>query len=333
MLACQQMPLPLFSAAFASWRAAHNAVAETPANKPAIDAIVKLSIKTLPQARTAETLGAEREGSGVVIAADGLIVTIGYLVIEAESILVLTPDGRVFPAVTVGFDHSTGFGLIRATKGVAQHPLPLGDSADVQEFEQGMAVTHPAAGGLTPAYVVSRRRFTGYWEYMIEDAIFTAPPRFDHSGAALMDRSGRLVGVGSLWVGDALNAGVAFPGNMFVPIDLLKPVLDELITHGRRRSPARPWLGVYTEEVESHVVVTRVLPDAPAAEAGLRRGDVILGVGGQSIGGQGEFYQRLWASGPAGEDVVLHILRSKTVQQLRVRSVDRLAYLRVRPVS
>lgn len=327
------MALPLFTASFASWRAAHDLVAEVPARKPPVDGIVKLSIKTLSQARTADTLGTEREGTGVVIAADGLIVTIGYLVLESESILVLTPDGRVFPAVVVGFDHATGFALVRATPGVAQHPLALGDSSELQEFEQVMAVTHPGVGGLTAAYVVSRRRFTGYWEYMIDDAIFTAPPRFDHSGAALLDRAGRLVGIGSLWVGDALNTGVAFPGNMFVPIDLLKPILEELVTHGRRQAPARPWLGIYSEEVENHVVVTRVLPDTPAAQAGLRRGDVILGVGGQSIGGQGEFYQRLWGCGPAGEDVVLHVLRSKTVQQIKVRSADRLAYLRVRPVS
>jgi S1-C subfamily serine protease len=326
------MTLPLFTAAFACWRAAHELIGEVPARKPALDAVVKLSIKTLPGARTAETLGAEREGTGVVISPEGLIVTIGYLVLESDSILVLTADGRVFPAVTIGFDHATGFGLLRAS-GISVPPLALGDSEGVHEFDQVWPVTHASAGGLSTAYVVARRRFTGYWEYMIEDALFTAPPRFDHSGAALLDRSGRLIGIGSLWVGDALNTGVAFPGNMFVPIDLLKPVLDELITHGRRREPARPWLGIYTEEVENHVVITRVLPDTPAADAGMRRGDVILGVAGQSIGGQGEFYQRLWASGSAGEDVVLHILRSKTVQQVKIRSVDRLAYLRARSTS
>ena len=327
------MSLPLFTAAFASWRAAHELVAEIPTRKPALDAIVKLSIKAMPDGRTADTLGAEREGTGVVIGADGLILTIGYLVIESESILVLAPDGRVFPAAAIGFDHVTGFGLVRAAAAVASRPIALGDSCALQEFEQVYPVTHAAAGSLSTAYVVSRRRFTGYWEYMIDDAIFTAPPRFEHSGAALLDRSGRLVGIGSLWVGDALNEGVAFPGNMFVPIDLLKPVLDELVRQGRRTQAPRPWLGVYTEEIENHVVVTRVLPGAPAADAGLRRGDVILGVAGQSIGGQSEFYQRLWAAGPAGEDVVLHILRSKTVQQVRVRSVDRVAYLRVRSSS
>lgn len=327
------MTLPLFTAAFASWRAAHELIAEVPVRKPALDGIVKLSIKSIADARTADTLGAEREGTGVVISADGLILTIGYLIIESESILVLAPDGRVFSAVAIGFDHVTGFGLVRATAGVAWNPIALGDSRVVQEFEQAYPVTHAAAGGLSTAYVVSRRRFTGYWEYMIDDAIFTAPPRFDHSGAALLDRDHRLVGIGSLWVGDALNEGVAFPGNMFVPIDLLKPVLDELVRQGRRTQPARPWLGVYTEEIENHVVVTRVLPGAPAADAGLRRGDVILGVAGQSIGGQSEFYQRLWATGPAGEEVVLHVLRSKSVQQVKVRSVDRVAYLRMRTTS
>lgn len=327
------MSLPLFTAAFACWRATHELVAEAPVRRMPIEGIVKLSIKTLPDARTAETLGSEREGTGVVIGADGLILTIGYLIMEADSVLVITQDGRIFPAVTVGFDQVTGFGLVRASRSVAPVPIALGDSHKLREFEQLHPATHAAAGGVSTAYLISRRSFTGYWEYMIDDALFTAPPRFDHSGAALLDGDGRLVGIGSLWVGDALNASVAFPGNMFVPIDLLKPVIDELVTHGRRRQPARPWLGIYSEEIEGHVVVTRVLPGTPASEAGLRRGDVILGVGGQSIGGQSEFYRTLWASGPAGEDVELHILRSKTVQHVTVKSVDRTAYLRVRTTS
>lgn len=327
------MSLPLFTASFACWRATHELVAEAPTRKLPTEGVVKLSIKTLPDARTAQTLGSEREGTGVIIGSDGLIVTIGYLIMEADSVLVITHDGRVFPAVAVGFDQVTGFGLLRAASAVAAVPIPLGDSRLLREFEQVYPVTHSAAGGASTAYLVSRRSFTGYWEYMIDDALFTAPPRFDHSGAALLDRGGRLVGIGSLWVGDALDASVAFPGNMFVPVDLLKPILDELVTHGRRRSPGRPWLGIYSEEIEGHVVVTRVLPDAPAAEAGLRRGDVILGVAGHSIGGQSEFYRTLWASGPAGEAIELHILRSKTVQHVTVRSVDRNTYLRARTMS
>jgi S1-C subfamily serine protease len=161
---------------------------------------------------------------------------------------------------------------------------------------------------------------------MIDHAIFTAPPRYDHSGAALIDDAGQLIGIASLWVGDALDLGVAFPGNMFVPIDLAKPLLAN-IAAGKRAYTTRPWLGVYSEEVDGHVVVTRVLPGAPADKAGLRRGDVILGVAGQSIGGQSEFYSSLWNAGAAGAEITLHVVRNRAVRQLQVQSVDRMDFL------
>ena len=305
----------------------HGTAGDRKAAQDFAGAIVKLSIKTVAGARAAENLGSEREGTGVVIDASGVILTIGYLILESESILVVTGDGRVFPAHVIGFDHATGFGLLRAVPGVATHPLELGDSDSVHELSTVRVAAHPAADGVTNACVVARRRFTGWWEYMLDEAIFTAPPRYDHSGAALIDESGKLVGIASLWVSDALELGVAFPGNMFVPINLLKPLYDDLVSTGRRRTPPRPWLGLYSEEVEGHVVVTRVLPGAPADEAGLQRGDVILGVGTHAIGGQAEFYGHLWER-DAGADVTLHILRKRSVQRLLVHTGDRLEYLR-----
>lgn len=315
-----------FTAALSAWRAAHLAVPELRADNVPLEGVVKLSIKAVPDARTAENLGAEREGTGVVFGEKGLILTIGYLILEAGSILIVAGDGRVFPASVVGYDHATGFGVLRA--GIDCRPLEVGSSAEVRELATVLVAAHGAAGGASRACVVSRRRFTGWWEYMIEGGIFTAPPRFEHSGAALLDADGKLVGVGSLWVSDALEIGAAFPGNMFVPIDLLKPLLEDLLATGRRREPPRPWLGVYSEEIQGHVVVTRVLPQSPAEQAGLARGDVILGVGGQAVGRQSEFYQRLWASGEAGTSVVLHVLHRKIVRQLTVRSMDRMAFLR-----
>ena len=228
----------------------------------------------------------------------------------------------------LGYGHAAGFGLVRTAPGIASRPLALGDASTVRELTTVMVAAHPAAGGVSHACVVSRRRFTGWWEYMIENAIFTAPPRHEHSGAALVDAAGRLAGVASLWVSDALDLGVAFPGNMFVPVNLLTPQLDDLIARGRGRGPARPWLGLYSEAVEGHVVVTRVLPGAPAHKAGVRRGDVILGVGGQSIGGQSEFYRALWASGEAGAIIMLHVLRDRIVRRVVVHSADRMDYLR-----
>ena len=320
------MTVSFFAAALSAWRAAHLAVPDLHTDDVALDAVVKLSIKAVPNARTTENLGAEREGTGVVFGEKGLILTIGYLMLEAGSILVVAGDGRVYPASVVGYDHATGFGVLRA--GVESRPLEVGSSASVRELATVLVAAHGAAGGTSRACVVSRRRFTGWWEYMIEGGIFTAPPRFEHSGAALLDAEGRLVGVGSLWVSDALEIGAAFPGNMFVPIDLLKPLLGDLLSTGRRREPPRPWLGVYSEEIEGHVVVTRVLPESPAAKAGLARGDVILGVGGQAIGRQSEFYQKLWSSGDAGASVMLHVLHKKMVRQLTVRSADRMQYLK-----
>jgi len=315
-----------FTAALSAWRAAHVAFPDLRADDVPPEAMVKLSIKAVPDARTAENLGAEREGTGVVFGEKGLILTIGYLILEADSILVVAGDGRVYPASVIGYDHATGFGVLRA--GIDCRPLEVGSSAEVRELATVLVAAHGAAGGASRACVVSRRRFTGWWEYMIEGGIFTAPPRFEHSGAALLDAEGKLVGIGSLWVSDALEIGAAFPGNMFVPVDLLKPLLDDLLSTGRRREPARPWLGVYSEEIQGHVVVTRVLPESPAAQAGLDRGDIILGVGGAAVGRQSEFYQRLWSSGEAGAPVVLHVLHKRTVRQLTVRSMDRMAFLR-----
>ena len=326
MRGAPNVTVSFFTAALSAWRAAHVAVPELRADNVPLEGVVKLSIKAVPDARTADNLGTEREGTGVVFAEKGLILTIGYLILEAGSILVVAGDGRVFPASVVGYDHATGFGVLRA--GIDCRPLETGSSADVRELATVLVAAHGAAGGASRACVVSRRRFTGWWEYMIDGGIFTAPPRFEHSGAALLDAEGKLVGVGSLWVSDALEIGAAFPGNMFVPIDLLKPLLDDLLATGRRREPPRPWLGVYSEEIQGHVVVTRVLPQSPAEQAGLARGDVILGVGGQAVGRQSEFYQRLWASGDAGAPVVLHVLHKKSVRQLTVNSMDRMAFLR-----
>jgi len=319
------MTASLFAASVAAWRATNGIPRPI---TPPLDAVVKLSIRAVDGARTADTLGAEREGTGIVIDDNGLILTIGYLVLEAASILVMTGDNKIYPASVVGFDHATGFGLLRASPPPPCAPVVLGDSSNLGELQSLVVAGHAGAGGVTGAALVSRRRFIGWWEYMIDDALFTAPPRYEHSGAALFDGNGRLVGIASLWVSDALNAGVAFPGNMFVPINLLKDVLDDLVRDGRRRGAARPWLGLNTEQVDGHLVVTRVLPDAPADQSGLKRGDIILGIGGDSIGSQSEFYQSLWSSGGAGEDITLHIVRNKVVKHLIVQTSDRLSYLR-----
>jgi serine protease Do len=319
------VPLSFPIAALAAWRAIHAQSGRLAV--PAPDAAVKLSIKVIESGRSAATLGSEREGTGIVVAERGLILTIGYLIIEAASVLAMTHDGRVYPAVVAGFDHATGFGLLRAP-GIAARPVPLGRASELEELHQVTVYAHAAAGGASGAAVVSRRPFVGWWEYMLDQAIYTAPARSDHSGAGLFDEEGRLVGIGSLWVGDALDAGAAFPGNMFVPVDLLEPIFDDLLSTGRRRGRQRPWLGVYTEQQEGHVLVAQVLPGSPAERCGLRRGDVILGVAGRAIGGQAEFYEQLWSRCAAGGQTTLHVLQDRQVREVTACPIDRLDYFK-----
>jgi S1-C subfamily serine protease len=317
--------LSFFTATLAAWRASHADRCGEMAPPP--EAVVKVSIRAVEGARSADTLGSEREGTGIVVGERGLILTIGYLLIEAASVLVMTHDGRVYPGAVAGFDHATGFGLLRAPA-LPAAPVTFGDAAALQELHRVAIVGHAAAGGASEAAVVSRRRFVGWWEYMLDEAVYTAPARSDHSGAGLFDESGKLVGIGSLWVGDALEIGAAFPGNMFVPVNLLEPILDDLVATGRRRGPQRPWLGVYTEQQEGHVLVSRVLPGSPAAGCGLERGDVILGIGGHAISGQAEFYEHLWTRCATGMEMSLHVLHDKQVKELRARPMDRLEYFR-----
>ncbi|HKA44852.1 MAG TPA: S1C family serine protease [Burkholderiales bacterium] len=275
------------------------------------------------------TLGAQREGSGVVIDSDGLVLTIGYLVVEAETVELMTADGRSFPATVVGYDNNTGFGLLRALRPLPIKPVQIGQSAGVADRELVLIV---GFDGVAPAYVVSRRQFVGYWEYLLDDAIYTAPATVNWSGAALLNREGKLLGIGSLVVSDAMGSrGNQVPGNLFVPIDLLKPLLGDLIANGRSSARPRPWIGVNTQEVQGNVIVTRVSPDSPADDAAIRTGDVIVGIGGQSIKGQADFYSRLWSRGEAGVEVTLDVLRDGRVEKVSVKSIDRDKYYRPKP--
>ena len=290
--------------------------------------VVKVHVKAVPDARSRNTLGDERDGTGIVIDSSGLILTIGYLVQEAESVNVSAADGRAMPASVIAYDFSTGFGLLRAVKPPAVKPISFGDSATVPEREPVLIV---GFDGVAPAFVVSRRPFVGYWEYLLDEAIYTAPATVNWQGAALINKEGKLLGVGSLVVGDAIGGRGQVPGNMFVPIDLLKPILGDLIAQGKTSSKPRPWLGVNTQDMQGKLLVTRVSPDSPADQAGLANGDIIVGIRGEQVKSHTDFYRKLWATGDAGADIVLDVLKGTEVRKLEVHSMDREKYLRPKP--
>jgi S1-C subfamily serine protease len=296
-----------------------------------VDALSVVKVRSLAVrgARSSASLGAQREGTGVVIDSNGLVLTIGYLVTEADKVELSTADGKVFPATVVASDPGTGMGLLKALTPLPVKPVDMGQSSAVAERELVLIV---GFDGVAPAYVVSKRKFVGYWEYLLDEAIYTAPATVNWQGAALLSRDGKLLGIGSLVVGDALGTSANIPGNMFVPIDAVKPVLGDMIANGKITAKPRPWIGVNTQEVQGNVIVTRVSPEGPAEDAGLKTGDVIVGVGGKPVQGQADFYTKLWASGIAGVDVPLDVLKGNQVQNYTVKSMDRNSYFRPKSV-
>jgi S1-C subfamily serine protease len=270
---------------------------------------------------SAETLGTERAGNGVVID-DGLVLTIGYLITEAEAVWLHLGDGRVVEGHALGFDTVTGFGLVQALGRLELDPVPFGSSAAA---ETGDRVVMGGAGGRTrsvASLIVAKQEFAGYWEYMLDEAIFTHPAHPNWGGTGLISNRGELIGIGSLQL-EREREGKAEHVNMVVPIDLLKPVLDDLRRFGRVNKPARPWLGMYSTEIDNRVVVVGVSARGPAARAELKAGDVILAVNGEKIVSQAGFYRKLWALGTAGVDVPLTVYHEGVTFDVVLTSTDR----------
>src|SRR5262245_23979228 len=220
------------------------AVAQTTSIEELVSAVVRINTHITPDGRTVQGLGREREGSGILIDADGLVLTIGYLMVEAYAAEVVDNSGRTVPANVVGYDHETGFGLLRTIEPLKLKPMPLGKSAEIREGDPVLIASFGGPAMVGGDYVVAKREFAGSREYLLDEALFTAPPHPAWSGAALINREGKLVGVGSLIVGDATRGSDKAPGNMFVPIDRLPPILGDLISAGRTSGPGRPCLGL-----------------------------------------------------------------------------------------
>jgi S1-C subfamily serine protease len=289
--------------------------------------VVKLRAEVPEDAFTAAVLGSQRTGSGVVINSSGLILTIGYLVTEATDVWLTTQDGRELAGHPLAYDQVTGFGLVLPLEKADITPISLGSSAELAVGDPAYVVSSPEFAEPEPVQVFARREFAGAWEYLLEDAIFATPAHPHWSGAALIDSDGCLAGIGSLLVRE-VTAGEEINANMFVPIDLLKPILEELTTRGRASRQARPWLGVYAVEVTGRVYVTGVADGGPAQLADIREGDLISHVAEHDVATLPDFYRRLWAVGPAGTGVPLTAIRGGTRLHLNVRSVDRVDLLK-----
>jgi S1-C subfamily serine protease len=290
--------------------------------KDALDAVVALRSEVPDDAFTAPILGTERLGNGVVIRGDGLVLTIGYLITEAASIWLTGNDGAVLQGYPLAYDYATGFGLVQPL-GRARWPALRRGSADaVIQDDEVIVVGHGGRAHALKAKIFAKREFAGYWEYLLDEALFTTPPHPEWSGTALLDEDGRLIGIGSLLLQEK-SGDETVDGNMFVPVDLLEPILDDLLRTGRAAGPRRPWLGMYTADAQGRVVVNGVAAGGPAERAGVATGDLVIAVAGERVASLADLFRQIWRQGPAGTEIPLTLARGGTPLHLKVRSADR----------
>lgn len=288
-----------------------------------LSSVVGLQSKVPDNAYTAQALGAERAGHGVAINDSGLVATIGYLVVEAETVWMFDHSGRAVPGHVCGYDQETGFGLVQALGKLNAPGMALGSVRSVNVGDPVIFAGHGGCANAVSAVIADKREFAGYWEYLLDEALFTEPPHPFWGGGALIDTEGQLCGIGSLFVQKNPGEVGSIDGNMVVPIDILLPILEDLQRFGRSQRPPRPWIGALSTEADDRVVVVNTWNDGPADRAGLQSGDLVLAVAGEPVASLAQFYRRLWALGNAGVEVPLEIARSGRLAEVTVLSADR----------
>jgi len=293
----------------------------------ALRSVVMLRAAIPEDAFTASILGTERFGNGVVIRDDGLLLTIGYLITEAESIWLTTNDGTVIPGHPLAYDFASGLGLVLPLGTLGVPALPRGSAASIATGDDVIIIGHGGRQHALDAQVFAKREFAGFWEYVLDEAVFTTPPHPEWSGAALVGMDGRLLGIGSLFVQETID-DKPVRGNLFVPIDLIEPILPDLLARGRSSSPPRSWLGMYTGDDNGRLVVGGVATDGPADQAGVRPGDIVVDVSGKRVKDLADLFRTVWGQGPAGTQISLGLLRDGAPTRVDVRSGDRDDFLR-----
>ncbi|MDA8559530.1 S1C family serine protease [Candidatus Pelagibacter bacterium] len=284
--------------------------------------VVKIDSIVPSDARTANSLGTIRGGNGIVID-DKHILTIGYIVVEAETITITLPNGGVVPAELAGYDHTTGFGILKTILPSKLTPLQIGNSDKLNKEDLLYVLPYLTEGAPSAVKMVSRRSFTGWWEYFLDKPIYTHPMNTSFAGSALINEFGELLGIGSLYVSDAAAEGVPMPGNLFVPINDLKPILDDLIVNGKRTVNVKPYMGLTSNDDTGKVMVMRVNDDGPAAKAGFKENDIILKVNKINIQDTEKFYKTVWSQGGPGTLLDFEIERNNQIISLKLTTMDR----------
>lgn len=292
----------------------------------AINSVVKVRTSIPAAAFTADVLGTERIGSGVLINNSGLILTVGYLVTEAETVWLTTNLNQSIPGHVVAYDQSSGLGLVQALGSLDIDASEL-DSSDLITVNDDIFFI--SYGGIEHSLCSKISRideFAGYWEYLLEAAIYTSPPHPQWGGAAVFNKKGHIIGIGSLFLQEIFE-GQNLQGNLAIPTSILKSIMGDMLEFGRSSAPARPWLGMYAVESEKTLTVNSLARYGPAELAGVLQGDKVVGVGEESVSTLANFFRSVWTLGAAGVSVPININRNGNQLQLVINSIDRNDFL------
>ena len=304
-----------------------------PEIKKILRAVISVNTHVPEEAMTADLLGTDRKGHGVVIRDDGLIVTIGYLIHEAEHIWIGVDEDTMVPGYAIGYDYDSGLGLVKATLPLNCPSIPIGKSADINTGDPVFIAGSKGIRETIESRVIAKQEFAGRWEYVLDEAIYTAPAHPNWAGAALLDQNGKLCGIGSLLIQDINSDNEDDLANVFVPIDLLTPVIDDLCQYGRRQTPPRPWLGLFVHDDNHQLLISGVYRGCPGDRAGLIPGDIIVSVNGIAPSGLANFFRQVWSLGSAGVGVPLTIMRDGKLHNVVVHSSERNAYLKKETIN
>jgi len=292
-----------------------------------VNAAVGLIERVLPatvhiEARIPEThpstriLGSERMGSGTIIDAAGLVLTVNYVVLGAEQVKVTMIDQRAYVAEVVRTDFASGLALVRIPE-ERLTALTLRHTSDVALGEECFVVASVGEGSarIANGAISYLGPFDANWEYVLERAIMTTAMNPGLGGGPLCDPLGRVLGVVSLNLNEIGRFSLA------VPSDYYLDARDDFVDGRRPAVGARAWLGLFCYSVKEHVVIQGLLPGGPGEQAGLKAGDVILAIDGEDVGDRRSLYRRLWTH-PAGDPVTLKIFRGRETKTVTVASGD-----------
>jgi S1-C subfamily serine protease len=295
-----------------------------------MQSVVRVDALVPEGARTAATHGRERTGTGVVLDANGLVLTVGYIVAEASSVLVTFSDGEKVPSQIVAYDHASGIALLRANRRVATKPVKLAKAQSGKKDEHALIVPSEGEASIKAVKIGKIKKFTSGWEYVMDDAIYTYPPSTDFAGSALLSQRGELLGIGALVTIDIdIDPKVRVPGNVFIPINSVQNILGDLLTQGRSEESQRPWLGLHLKETKQGIKVNAVEEDGPAEASGIKTGDTIVAVEQMKVKSLNHFYKRIWEDFEPGEKIHLLVLRDDQYANVPVESVDLYKWLKL----